>query len=250
MENKNIPIYEFIIDSEREDLGLTTISIVDEPAILVDFLKFEKSNPIQFQIANKEKRELVGPAMIAGMRIYRADEEGEYYGYFSKETIELMHEDFMSKNKISDFSIMHNGQKIEGAFIKECWLTGKVDKSQELGFDLPEGSLMVNVKCSEALWAKIAELDLKGFSIECYANVKRVFNKSCSISDSDLTLTVARKLILDAELEEGKIQLSKDFQFESFNNQCRCSRCSFLRIMGGQLPGVFPEGFTKLHKLN
>ena len=246
---KNIPLYEFIIDEEllaKGEFNVNPISIVDEPAILVDFLKFNTEEPIQFKIENKEKRELLGVAMIPGMRIYRVDAATgqEYYGYFSKETINKWFEFNMKTGAINNFSFMHNGESIQGCFVKEAWLTGNIDKSQEFGFNLPAGSLMVNVKCSEEVWQVINEKGLKGFSIECFADAIPVqFNKACNITKEQVQLAKIKKALAEAEL--NTLKLSSETEVEYWSKKCRCSNCRELKALGWNLPGILPESEHK-----
>ena len=249
---EKLPYYHYQITRESleaGDLSNTPVSLVDSPAILIDFMKFNQNEPFKFKINSKEKRELVGPGMIPNLPIYRYSEDrGEHMAVFTEQDIETWFEFNMEKGLFNNISLMHNGEKVEGIFVKEVYLTGKNDKSKDLGFDLPEGSIMFNFKCSVDLWSKIDEMDLKGFSIECYANPIHMFGNLCSIKQSDVQLAKIRKAIFEDELDS--IQLSNDFALEYYNKPCRCSNCRQLKDMGYCLPGVLPEGYNKQYKIS
>jgi len=260
MENKNIPIYEFLISEEKINSGdmlLTAISIVDQPAILVDFLKFSENLPeniLELKFSDESKNELVGPIMIPGMKIYRNDEMGEYYGFFSDKTCEVMGEDLMQKGLTKNFSLMHNGTKIDGAFLKEIWYEGVNAKSIATSadgkhFNLPKKTIMANVKITPEIKKIINEEGLKGFSIECFADAKRVmFAERCNITSSDVALAKIKAEIMKDEIDE--IKLSTDFALEYWNKKCSCSNCRTLKAMGYQMKGVLPSSHVKEYKLS
>jgi hypothetical protein len=79
-------IYELVIDETAEVFGIDAISIVESPAIESDFVAL-KSNKVEFKEVDKEKRILMGAALVPNKPIYRRDERGEFYVYFTKNTI-------------------------------------------------------------------------------------------------------------------------------------------------------------------
>lgn len=246
MEEK-IPVYEFIVDEDKlksDEMGLTAISIVYSPAILVDFLRFENQEKLQFKISNKEKCELVGPAMIPGMRIYRNDQSGEYYGYFSKETIYKMVQSYFKKGKLTNFNLNHSDEVNSGdVYIIESWFASEGSKDKQLGFSLPDGTWFITVKVeNQDIWNKyLATNELRGFSVECFADSIRVFSKEkqCKITAQDVTIAKMKNEIMKEELYNFKIKA--DFALEYYNSQCRCNHCRELKSMGYCLPGVLPD---------
>lgn len=242
MEEK-IPVYEFILSENNDEFGLHAISIVDEPAILVDFLRFEKQEKLQFKISNKEKCELTGPAMIPGMRIYRNDSEGEYYGYFSKDTIYKMVQSYFKKGKMTNFNLNHSGEEVNDVYIIESWFSTEGSKDKQLGFSTPEGTWYITVKVDNAeIWNKyLSTNELKGFSVECVMDSIRVFSreKQCSITQQDVIISKMKNEIMKEELYNFK--LKADFALEYYNSKCRCNYCRQLKSMGYCLPGVLPD---------
>lgn len=171
-----IPVFEFVFNPNLVDEGLTAVSIVDEPAILQEFLMFndQNSKEIQkFSILNEEEQILVGPALISGMLIYRVSPlKGEYYGFFSRETIKELVTNYFKTGKINSFTYQHENQIVNGLTVIESWFVGaQNDKSIQLGYNLPEGSWMISVKVEDTeLWNKIKHDGLKGFSVEVLAD--------------------------------------------------------------------------------
>ena len=77
-------IIELFIDEEDEVSGIEAVSIVESPAIESDFIAL-KNQEFKFAEVNKEKRILMGAALIPNKPIYRKNEENEYYIYFSED---------------------------------------------------------------------------------------------------------------------------------------------------------------------
>ena len=79
-------IIELILDEAQEMMGIEAISIVENPAIEEDFVAL-KSEEITLTEINKDKKILMGALLIPNKPIYRKNDEGEYYIYFSKDTV-------------------------------------------------------------------------------------------------------------------------------------------------------------------
>ena len=62
-------IIELFIDETDESLGIEAISIVDKPAIDEDFVALSKQK-IEFAEVDKEKKILLGPALIPNKPIF------------------------------------------------------------------------------------------------------------------------------------------------------------------------------------
>ena len=89
-------IIELIID-EGEDNGVNAISLVKNPAIESDFLAL-KSDEVLLKPIDDDKRLLVGALLIPNKPIMRKNEEGNYYIYFSKDTVEKASQKFLINN--------------------------------------------------------------------------------------------------------------------------------------------------------
>ena len=170
-----LPIYDIIIDTESEDLNMSCISLVTDPAVERDFECFSKNNkPMQFSITNPEKHCITGVAIRADVPIYRySPDKGEYYVRFSKETIEQIVYKYSKQNLWNSVSLEHSGQNIDSAVMVEFYL--KSENKCPKGFEeIENGSLMVTYKITdENLWDKVKNSDeINGFSIEIMADLQ------------------------------------------------------------------------------
>lgn len=163
-----IPVFLGTINKEK---GLDTISLVDLPAIEVNYTTLQKNNNQVFIKLNKELGVLAGPVLIPEKLIYREDETtgAPYYLQFNAESIKEIQQDWNKKPE-KLFNVMHTKD------IAPCLMLSShiVDdpatdlSTTQYGFDLPAGSWFALVKVTEPdFWeSKIATGELKGFSIE------------------------------------------------------------------------------------
>lgn len=182
---KDLPIFDIILNEQDLEQGVSMISLVDEPAIGVDWIKLAKDNMMKLDFsADKEKKMLYGPFLIPNMLIYRRNEKlGEFYIRFRKEEIEKIAAKFNADLNAKNINFMHTDKKVE-AFVAENWLIDEgVDKSQKFGFELPEGTWFGGVKIKdESFWTEMVKTDeVKGFSVEILADsqlaLKNIENK-------------------------------------------------------------------------
>ena len=163
-------IIELILDEEQDDIGVEAISIVESPAIESDFVAL-KNQEIKLAEVDKEKKILMGALLIPNKPIYRNGGEGEYYIYFSKDTIVKASQMFLQNGNQSNSTLEHN-QALNGLTLVESWLIeDKVhDKSVKYGMDLPLGTWMGSVKVNnDDVWNEYVKTNkVKGFSIEGY----------------------------------------------------------------------------------
>ena len=163
-------IIELILDEEQDDIGVDAISIVESPAIESDFVAL-KNQEIKLAEVDKEKKILMGALLIPNKPIYRNGGEGEYYIYFSKDTIVKASQMFLQNGKQSNSTLEHN-QALNGLTLVESWIIeDKVhDKSVKYGMDLPLGTWMGSVKVNnDDVWNEYVKTNkVKGFSIEGY----------------------------------------------------------------------------------
>ena len=163
-------IIELILDEEQDDIGVDAISIVESPAIESDFVAL-KNQEIKLAEVDKEKKILMGALLIPNKPIYRNGGEGEYYIYFSKDTIVKASQMFLQNGKQSNSTLEHN-QALNGLTLVESWITESKDqdKSALYGLDVPVGTWMGSVKVNnEDVWNEYVKTNkVKGFSIEGY----------------------------------------------------------------------------------
>ena len=197
-------IIELILDEEQDDIGVEAISIVESPAIESDFVAL-KNQEIKLAEVDKEKKILMGALLIPNKPIYRNGGEGEYYIYFSKDTIVKASQMFLQNGNQSNSTLEHN-QALNGLTLVESWLIeDKVhDKSVKYGMDLPLGTWMGSVKVNnEDVWNEYVKTNkVKGFSIEGYFADKMETPKDKTLGDlmsEDDILLNKIKDILNAE---------------------------------------------------
>ena len=162
-------IIELIIDEENEFSGIEAISVVENPAIEEDFIALKKQ-PIQLAEVDSEKRILMGPALIPDRKILRKDDDGEYYIYFSKETVRKASELFLMKGNQNNSTLEHQ-DVLKGMSVVESWIIEdkNKDKSKKYKMDLPLNTWMISVKVlNDEIWNQVKEGEIKGFSIEGY----------------------------------------------------------------------------------
>jgi len=179
-------IIELILDEENEDGGITAISLVENPAIEEDFiaLKSDKKE-IQLKEIDKEKRILMGAALVPNKPIYRKSEDEEYYIFFSKDTVRKASERFFINGNQSKSTLEHK-IALEGLTVVESWITeSEKDKSRHYGLDVPNGTWMVSLKVNnEEIWDSYVKTGkVKGFSIEAMMADKMERPKDKSVKD-------------------------------------------------------------------
>jgi hypothetical protein len=164
-------LVELLINEENEFSGIDAISIVEYPAISEDFIFFNKEETkVKLAEVDQEKRILMGAALIPERRILRHDDKlGEYYVFFSKDTVKQASELFLSKGKQNNSTLDHK-YKLEGLSVVESWIVEDEvnDKSAKYNLKLPIGSWVVSVKVNNnQIWEDFVKTgSVRGFSIE------------------------------------------------------------------------------------
>ena len=100
-------IVELVIDENDDVSGIEAISVVESPAIEEDFIAL-KNQEFKLAEVDKEKRILMGAALIPNKPIYRRSGEDEYYIYFSKDTVRKASELFFIKGNQNNSTLEHN----------------------------------------------------------------------------------------------------------------------------------------------
>jgi len=163
-------IIELILDEEEFDTGVDAISIVESPAIESSFVVL-KNQEIKLAEVDKEKKILMGALLIPDKPIYRNGSEGEYYIFFSKDTIVKASQMFLQNGKQSNSTLEHS-KALNGLTLVESWIVEDKakDKTALYGLDVPVGTWMGSVKVNnEDVWNEYVKTNkVKGFSIEGY----------------------------------------------------------------------------------
>jgi hypothetical protein len=207
---------ELYIDEENEFSGIEAISVVENPAIEEDFIALKKQQ-VQLAEVDKEKRILMGAALIPNKKIYRNNGEQEYNIFFSEETVRKASELFLSRGKQNNSTLEHD-VKLNGLSVVESWIVEdkKKDKSRKYGFDLPVGTWMVSVKVNnDEIWNDfVKEGKVKGFSIEGFFADKLDERPRESVEEDFDEMEALSKLY---EIEEAFLD-SQEVELESYND--------------------------------
>ncbi len=171
-------VIELVIDEESDEIGVQAISVVNQPAVEVDFIALNKQ--VMLKASDDEKRILTGVALIPSKQIYRYDEQmGEYYIYFSKDTIEKASQLFLKESNQKNATYEH-AYDFDGGIVVESWLVSdpEMDKAKYYGFDVPKGTWMISMKIeNDKVWQDVKSQKVKGFSIEGFFADKLQMNK-------------------------------------------------------------------------
>ena len=162
-------IIELFIDEEDEVSGIEAVSIVESPAIESDFIAL-KNQEFKFAEVNKEKRILMGAALIPNKPIYRKNEENEYYIYFSKSTVRKASELFFIRGNQNNSTLEHNVPLTNLTAVESWIVEDEKDKSRFYDLDVPIGTWMLSMKVqNDDVWNDYVKSGkVKGFSIEGY----------------------------------------------------------------------------------
>lgn len=161
-------LYELVIEDVETD-EVVAISLVESPAIESDFIYFNKEE-VRFAKVDNEQKMLIGPILIPDKRILRVDGEGNpYHVFFTKDTVKKLAENYLMKKYNSNSTLEHGDRKIKGVHLVQSWVKdGKLDKSNNYGMNLPEGSWVGMFKITDdKLWNDYIKTGkVQGFSIE------------------------------------------------------------------------------------
>ena len=193
-------IIELILDEAAIDAGVNAISIVEMPAIESDFIALSKDVEVKFAEVDKEKRILMGAALIPNKTIFRRKGKDEFYVYFSKDTIRRASQLFLKSGSQSKSTLEHQ-MKIEGLTVVESWIVddSEKDKSAFYGLSMPVGTWMVSVKVdNEEIWTEFVKTKkVKGFSIEGYFADKTEL-KAVEPNEEDVLIEQIKKILENA----------------------------------------------------
>jgi hypothetical protein len=161
-------IIELILDEAQNIMGIDAISIVENPAIEENFLAL-KSDEIKLAEVSKDKKILMGALLIPNKPIFRTGDEGDYYIYFSKDTVEKASQLYL-KNGNQNNSTLEHQHELNGLTLVESWIVEdtKFDKSRKYNLNVPVGTWMGSIKVNnDDVWNDYVKTGkVKGFSIE------------------------------------------------------------------------------------
>jgi len=209
-------IVELFIDEENELSGIEAISVVEKPAIEEDFIALKEHKEVSLAEVDKEKKILMGAALIPNKKIMRKNDDDEkYYIYFSEDTVRKASELFLMRGNQNNSTYEHEFD-INGMTVVESWLIEdeEKDKSRKYGFDLPLGTWMVSMKVNnDEVWQKVKAGEVKGFSIEGYFVEQYELSKQVDVCNECLD-----ELNAEFTLLELISQFSEEVELESYDD--------------------------------
>jgi hypothetical protein len=130
----------------------------------------------QYFATDEEQRTVIGPAMIAGQKIFRKDAKGNpYWVVFYADTIKMIAEKYMRNKYTDNNDLMHDGKAVNDVYVVESWIKEtEEDKSTAYGYEsVPIGSWFIRMKVAKTptgdkVWEKIKNKTLNGFSVSGY----------------------------------------------------------------------------------
>ena len=163
-------LYDISIDPTDFETGLNAISLVEYPAVEVDFLAFAKEESAVLQFADEERHIITGIALLADTPIYRIAPDGtEYYVRFTKDCIRQLVEKYFKFGLTNSVNIEHkDNQFVDGVTMLESYIIDKERGICPSEFaSAPDGSWVVSYKVSNLdVWNKIKSGEVKGFSVQ------------------------------------------------------------------------------------
>ncbi len=205
-------IIELFIDENDEVSGIDAISVVENPAIEEDFVAL-KNQEFNLAEVDKEKRILMGAALVPNKPIFRRSGENEYYIYFSRETVRKASELFFIRGNQSRSTLEHD-IPLNGLTVVESWIVeSEQDKSRQYNMNVPVGTWMVSMKVlNDDIWENYVKTGkVKGFSIEAYFSDKMERPQDKSIKDDLSSIEEEEKQFILSQLKsilnEEKIEM-------------------------------------------
>jgi len=205
-------IIELFIDEEDEVSGIDAISVVENPAIEEDFIAL-KNQEFNLAEVDKEKRILMGAALVPNKPIFRCSGENEYYIYFSRETVRKASELFFIRGNQSRSTLEHD-IPLNGLTVVESWIVeSEQDKSRQYNMNVPIGTWMVSMKVlNDDIWENYVKTGkVKGFSIEAYFTDKMERPQDKSVKDDLSVIEEEEKQFIISELKsilnEEKVEM-------------------------------------------
>jgi hypothetical protein len=197
-----LPIFELTIDdAPTAKTEVSYVALVDRPAIEAGWMAFnEQSKPLQFAIQNEDERVIFGPAMIPDMRIYRSDENGEYFVTFSKDTIAKIAVKFFQNNYQKNVNLMHDsGQQVDGVTFFQSVIKDTAKGIDGMAGDYPDGTWFLGAKVNnDEVWADVKAGKFTGYSVEGLFQYKKTAEQQLAAVEALLKNQLSDEALLAA----------------------------------------------------
>lgn len=172
----NRPI--FLANVDADDCTITTISLVDDPAMELPMYCFDKEI-VSFSMQDEMQHNIISCIVRTDYPILRLTADGNpYYILFNKETSKKLCQKLMKDGFQQCISLDHNGKLIEGIQLQEVFIKDSEKGISPKGFEnAAEGSLfgVWHIE-DESLWQDCLDGKFGGVSLESYIDLQK-FNK-------------------------------------------------------------------------
>ena len=201
MVYNNIPV--FAVNVDDPGCSISTMSLVDDPAMSIDMVCFSKEQKMNFSIQDESQHNILTCLVRVDFPILRLTEDGNpYYIVFNKETAKVLCQRLMTDGMQQNISLQHNGKLIQGIQLQEVFIKDSSLGISPVGFeDAADGSLMgVYHIEDEALWNDCVEGRFKGISIESLLGIedfKKCNKKNKKKNNMSRLKDMIKKLLLE-----------------------------------------------------
>jgi hypothetical protein len=165
-----IPVYRVLVDDEND--GMVRVSLVDDPAVMSDFVAFDAQKPAQlFAVESDEKRLVFGVVARADFPIFRKDERlGDHYVIFPADSIRELAQKYLTEGRADNVDEMHDQQDVGGVHLVQWFLKDTAAGINPAGFEeIADGSLFAEYHVEDdEIWAQIKAGTFRGFSMEVF----------------------------------------------------------------------------------
>ena len=201
MVYNNIPV--FAVNVDDPGCSISTMSLVDDPAMSIDMVCFSKEQNMKFSIQDETQHNILTCLVRVDFPILRLTEDGNpYYIVFNKDTAKVLCQRLMTDGMQQNISVDHNGKLIKGIHLQEVFIKDSSLGISPVGFeDAADGSLMgVYHIEDDALWNDCIEGRFKGISIESLLGIeefKKKCNKKIKKNNMNKIKEMLKKLLLE-----------------------------------------------------
>ena len=201
MVYNGIPV--FAVNVDDPGCSISTMSLVDDPAMSIDMVCFSKEQKMNFSIQDESQHNILTCLVRVDFPILRLTEDGNpYYIVFSKETAKVLCQRLMTDGMQQNISLNHNGKLIQGIQLQEVFIKDTEKGISPIGFeDAADGSLMgVYHIEDDTLWNDCIEGRFKGISIESLLGIeefKKKCNKKIKKNNMNKLKEMLKKLLLE-----------------------------------------------------
>ena len=190
----NRPI--FLANVDAEDCTITTISLVDDPAMELPMYCFDKEM-VNFSMQDEMQHNIISCIVRTDYPILRLADGNPYYILFNKETAKKLCQKLMKDGFQQCISLDHNGKLIEGIQLQEVFIKDSEKGISPKGFeDAAEGSLFgIYHITDDQLWQDCLDGKFGGVSMETWFDIQN-FNKIKSKKNMASKIKEALKRLL------------------------------------------------------